>query len=145
MKFLERLKNGLLKTKSSVMKQIDQVFSAFVRVDEDLFDELEEHLIESDVGVETTMEILDRLRRTLKEQRITDPVAAKAALLSILADMIGEGESLNLGDGLTVILMIGVNGVGKTTSIAKIANYLKNTEEKKCFFLSFCRHIIHID
>ncbi len=131
MKFFERLKTGLAKTKKSIIKQIDQVFSAFVKVDEDLFDELEEILIEADVGVETTMEILDRLRQTLRERRITDPAEAKNVLSEILSDMIGEGAPLNIGDGMTVILVIGVNGVGKTTSIAKIANYLKNVEGKK--------------
>ena len=122
MNFFERLKSGLSKTKNSVLKQIDGIFSRFTRIDEDLFDELEELLIEADVGVETTMEILDTLRETLKEKRISDPDTAKAELVDILSGMIGEGEPLKICGGMTVILVIGVNGVGKTTSIAKITN-----------------------
>ncbi|MBO4264977.1 MAG: signal recognition particle-docking protein FtsY [Clostridia bacterium] len=131
MNFFEKLKNGLSKTKSAVSKKIDSVFSAFVKIDEDLFDELEETLIEADMGVETTEEVLDELRARLKEKHITEPDECKNELVSILSSLVGEGEALDLSQKPSVILVIGVNGVGKTTSIAKITNYLKNTENKK--------------
>ncbi len=126
MGFFEKLKQGLSKTKNSIVAQVDNLFKSFVKVDEELLEELEEILIMADVGIGPTEEIIDRLRDTIKEKRISDPEECKAELKSILIDMIGQGEPLNLSTTPAVILVIGVNGVGKTTSIAKIANLLKS-------------------
>jgi len=130
MGFFEKLKAGLQKTKEAVFKQVTSLFSRYTAIDDDLFDELEEILITSDVGVGTTEEILDRLRSVIKQDKITEPEDARIALMHILADMIGEGEPLNLSTSPSVVLVIGVNGVGKTTSIAKIANLLKKDGKK---------------
>ncbi len=131
MKFIEKLKAGLQKTKKALADGIENIFRAFVRIDEDLFDELEELLITSDVGVEMTEKILDNLRDTLKAKRITDGQQAKQELFQILRDCIGEGGEISFEPGkMTVILVIGVNGVGKTTSIAKISSMLKEENKK---------------
>ena len=130
MGFFEKLKNGLIKTKNAIVGKIDSIFKAFHKVDEELFEELEEALISADLGVETTEEILDTLRDTVKEKRITDPADVKRELLSILRSMIGEEESLHLDTTPSVILVIGVNGVGKTTSIGKISYELKRQGKK---------------
>ena len=130
MGFFEKLKEGLSKTKNSMMQKVDDLFKAFVKVDEDLLEELEELLIEADVGVNTSVEVVDELRETIKSERISDSEEAKAALRKILANMIGEGEVLKLDTKPSVILVIGVNGVGKTTSIAKIAKLLKDDGKK---------------
>lgn len=130
MGFFDKLKQGLLKTKSAIVGKIDGLFKKFVKVDEDLFDELEELLISADIGVNTTMEILDSLRETVKEKRIKEPEDVKRELFDILRSMIGEHEPLDLSTTPSVILVIGVNGVGKTTSIGKIANDLKKNGKK---------------
>ncbi len=121
MGFFEKLKGGMQKTKDALMGRIDSVLQSFVKIDEDMLDELEETLITADVGVDTTMEILDELRRRIKAERLTEASEAKAALRDIISGMIGEGEPLNLSTKPAVILVIGVNGVGKTTSVGKIA------------------------
>ena len=130
MGFFDKLKQGLIKTKNAIVDKIDSLFKSFVKVDEDLFEELEELLISADIGVNTTMEILDELRDTVKENRIKDPDEVKKCLFDILRRMIGEHEPLNLSTKPSVILVIGVNGVGKTTSIGKIANDLKHSGKK---------------
>lgn len=130
MGFFDRLKNGLLKTKSLIVDKIDNVFKMFTKVDEELFDELEELLISADIGVNTTEKILDELRESVIDNKIKEPEAVKEELFSILRRMIGEHEPLNLSTKPSVILVIGVNGVGKTTSIGKIANDLKSKGKK---------------
>ena len=130
MGFFEKLKSGLFKTKNAIVNKIDGLFKKFAKVDEDLFDELEELLIEADIGVMTTEEILDELRDTVKENRIKEPEEVKAELLSILRRMVGEHDPLDLSTKPSVILVIGVNGVGKTTSIGKIAAELKSQGKK---------------
>ena len=125
MGFFEKLKEGLTKTKNAIFKQVDNLFKSFVKVDEDMLEELEELLIMADVGAASSEEIISRLREKIKEDRITDPGECRIALRDILVDMIGEGEPLKLDTKPSVILVIGVNGVGKTTSIAKIAHRLK--------------------
>ena len=130
MSFFEKLKNGLEKTKSSIFGQVNNLFKAFVRVDEDLLEELEELLIAADVGFESTEEIIDKLREKIKDERLSDAEETKEALIEILKGMIGEGEQLNLSTTPAVILVIGVNGVGKTTSIAKIAHHLISSGKK---------------
>ena len=131
MGFFEKLKAGLSKTKKALSDGIENIFKSFVKIDEDLFDELEELLITSDVGVEMTELILDRLRDTLKTKRITDSELAKKELVAILREMIGEGGEIEFEEGkMTAVLVIGVNGVGKTTTIAKLANSLKADGKK---------------
>lgn len=125
MGFFEKLKNGLFKTKSAIVGKIDSLFKRFRKVDEELFEELEELLIGADIGVQTTEEILDRLRETAIDQKITDPEQVKDALYDILRGMLGEHEPLDLHTTPSVILVIGVNGVGKTTSIGKISHELR--------------------
>ena len=130
MAFLDKLKNGLLKTKNAIFGQIDNVLKAFVKVDEDLLDELEELLITADVGVNATEEILDELRARIKDGRLKEKEDVVTALREILVDMIGEGKPLVLDSKPSVILVIGVNGAGKTTSIGKITNILKKQGKK---------------
>ena len=130
MGFFDKLKSGLSKTKQSVFGQVNELFKSFVKVDEDLLEELEELLIMADVGVASTQEIIARLRDKIRDERISDSDEARAALRAILEDMIGEYQPLDLSAKPSVILVIGVNGVGKTTSIAKIANNLKADGKK---------------
>ena len=130
MGFFEKLKSGLAKTKDALFKKVDDLFKSFVKVDEDMLEELEELLIMSDVGATSSEEIIERLRDKIRDERIVDPEDCKAALRDILVDMIGEGEPLRLESKPSVILVIGVNGVGKTTSIAKIANRLKQNKKQ---------------
>ena len=124
MAFLDKLKAGLSKTKAAIFGQIDEVLKAFVKVDEDLLEELEELLIMSDVGVGATEEIMERLREDVKSGRLKEKDQVTDALKAILEDMIGEGGELELTTTPAVILVIGVNGAGKTTSIGKISNRL---------------------
>ena len=126
MGFFEKLKAGLSKTKNAVVGQLDSLFKGFGKVDEELLEELEEILITADVGVNVTESIIDELRGRIKKGKLTETAAVKEALMELLAEKIGEGEPLKVGTTPSVILVIGVNGVGKTTSIAKIANVLKN-------------------
>lgn len=126
MGFLDKLKNGLKKTKNAVMGQLDDVIKSFRKVDEDLLEELEEVLICADVGAESTEYIIDELRDRIKSGNIKEPDDVRAALAEILRELVGEGEELKLDTHPSVILVIGVNGVGKTTSIGKIAANLKS-------------------
>ena len=130
MGFFEKLKSGLFKTKNAIVAKIDNLFKSFHRIDEDLFDELEELLISADIGVNTTEEILDTLRDLVRENRYTEPEDVKNELVSLLRSMIGEHEPLKLDTTPSVILVIGVNGVGKTTSIGKISAELKSQHKK---------------
>lgn len=130
MGFFDKLKNGLLKTKNAIVGKIDSLFKAFRKVDEDLFDELEELLISADVGVNTTEDILEELREFVKENKIKEADEVKNELLNIMRSHIGEHEPLNLSTKPSVILIVGVNGVGKTTSIGKIAKDLKSKGKK---------------
>ncbi len=126
MGFFEKLKLGLSKTKNAIFKQVDNLFKSFVKVDEDMLEELEELLIMADVGAASSEDIIEQLRERIRDERITDPEQCRLALCDILVGMIGDGEGLNLETTPSVILVIGVNGVGKTTSIAKIAHRLKS-------------------
>ncbi len=130
MGFFESLKRGLSKTKNSIFGQINNLFKSFARVDEDMLEELEEILICADVGFDTTEEIISRLRDRIKEEHLKEPEDALKALKEILRDIIDDGTPLDLTTTPSVILVIGVNGVGKTTSIAKIANVLKDEGKK---------------
>ena len=125
MGFFDKLKSGLTKTKNAVFSRVDSVVKSFVKVDEDLLEELEEALICSDMGAECAEKVIDELRDAVRDGRLKEPDDVKAALKKILRSLIGEGEELKLYTKPSVILVIGVNGVGKTTSIGKIANSLK--------------------
>ena len=125
MGFFERLKEGLRKTKESIFGQVNSIFKHFAKVDEEMLEELEEVLIASDLGVNVTKTILETLRDRIKEKHISDPEEARRELIAILEDIIGENEGLQLDTKPSVVFVIGVNGVGKTTSIAKMAHLLK--------------------
>ena len=113
MGFFEKLKNGLFKSRNSFFGRIVSLFKR--GIDDETLDELEEILISADVGVNSTEEILDRLRERVKEEKITDGEEATAILKEILVEMIGETKPLDLSTEPSVLLVIGVNGVGKTT------------------------------
>jgi len=130
MGFFDKLKRGLSKTKNAIVGKIDDIIKSFRKVDEELFEELEEALISADIGVYTTEEILDRLREIAIDKNIKDSEIIKAELFNILKEMVGEHEPLKLETKPSVILIIGVNGVGKTTSIGKIAAELKSQGKK---------------
>lgn len=131
MGFFEKLKQGLNKTKESFDSKINNVFSNFRKVDEELLDELEEALIMSDVGVETSNKIITNLRNKIKKEKIEDEQAVKQALRDEIKNVLEEVDNtLKLETTPSVILVVGVNGVGKTTSIGKIANRLKQDGKK---------------
>lgn len=131
MGFFDKLKQGLQKTRKGITEKIDQVLVSFGKVDEELFDELEEILITSDIGVETSMKVMDGLRKKVREDKITDPLKVKGILKDEIKGILGGNDSrLDINLTPAVILVIGVNGVGKTTSIGKIAYMLKNEGKK---------------
>lgn len=131
MGFFEKLKNGLTKTKTSFDEKMNNVFSNFRKVDEDLLEELEEALIMSDVGVETSTMIIQNLRDRIKKENLKDAEDVKEALRKEIQAIFDKTENkLNLETKPSVILVVGVNGVGKTTSIGKIANRLKMDGKK---------------
>ncbi len=130
MSFFDKLKKGLQKTKEAIFGKVEEFVKSFVKLDDEFFEELEELLIMADVGVNSAEEIIEKLRDKIKEDKINDGNDAKDALREILVEMIGDGEPLNLSTTPSVILVIGVNGVGKTTSIAKVANVLKKDGKK---------------
>ncbi len=130
MGFFDKLKSGLNKTKNAIVGKIDSIVKSFRKVDEELFEELEEALISADIGVYVTEEILDRLRDTVKDKNIKESEEVKNELFAILSEMVGDHEPLNLSTKPAVILVIGVNGVGKTTSIGKISAEHKSQGKK---------------
>ncbi len=130
MGLFSKIKMGLQKTKSSMMNAVEDMLGAFTKIDDDLFDELEEILIMSDVGVQTSSKICDLLREEVKSQRVTDPSKIKGMLKEIVSGMLAGGEELRISTKPSVILVIGVNGVGKTTTIGKLAALLKSQGKK---------------
>lgn len=130
MGFFSKIKEGLNKTRASISNGVNSILNSFTKIDEELFEELEETLVMSDVGVATSSEICDRLRKKIKETGATDPKEIKGMMKEIIAEMLGENEGLSLITKPSVILVIGVNGVGKTTSIGKIAAQLKREGKK---------------
>jgi len=125
MGFFSKIKSGLQKTKNSIIEGVNSVINSFTKIDEDLFEELEEMLVMADIGMATAGEICDRLRAKIKEQGITNPTEIKNLMHGIITEMLGEDEGLKLNTKPSIILVIGVNGVGKTTSIGKMAARLK--------------------
>ena len=131
MGFFDKLKQGLGKTKTSFDEKINNVFSSFRRVDEDFLEELEEVLIMSDIGMDTSIKIVNELRKTIKKENLKDEEDVKSALRKEMQSILDEVDnSLNLETKPSVILVVGVNGVGKTTSIGKIANRLRKEGKK---------------
>ena len=130
MGFFSKIKEGLNKTRASISNGVNSILNSFTKIDEELFEELEETLVMSDVGVATSTEICDRLRKKIKETGITDPKEIKGMMKEIIAEMLGENEGFSLTTKPSVILVIGVNGVGKTTSIGKIAAKLQSEGKK---------------
>ena len=134
MGFFEKLKQGLSKTSKNIASKIDSVLAAFGKIDEDLFEELEEALIMADIGVDTTMEIIERLRKDVRQGRITKPEEIKERLVEIIGEMMeSDVLPMRLDTKPSVILMIGVNGVGKTTTAAKLAKIYKDQGKKVIF------------
>lgn len=130
MGFFSKIKEGLKKTRNSIAEGVNSIINSFTKIDEELFEELEETLVMSDIGVATSTEICDTLSKKIKEQGVTDPILVKGMIKEIIAEMLGEDEGLKLDTKPSVILVIGVNGVGKTTSIGKISAQLKAKGKK---------------
>ena len=131
MGFFDKLKNGLTKTRESIAKLVNNVFSVFVKVDDELFENLEEALIMADIGVETSTYIIEKLRDNVKHKHITDGNLVKEELKSIISEILSALDTtVNTSTTPSVILVIGVNGVGKTTSIGKIASHYKSMGKK---------------
>ncbi len=131
MGFFDKIKSGMAKTRDALSNTLGSVFSGFSQIDDDFYDELEESLILADLGVETATKAANRLRKTVREQHLKTPEKAKEALKQILVEMLNVGDTaLNLTTTPSVVLVIGVNGVGKTTTIGKIAKQLVSQGKK---------------
>lgn len=130
MGLFSKIKEGLKKTRDSVLSGVNGIINSFTKIDEELFEELEETLVMSDIGVQTSSEICDKLRKRIKETGITDPSEIMGLMKEIITEMLGEDEGLRLETKPSVILVIGVNGVGKTTTIGKLSLRLKNEGKK---------------
>ena len=128
--FFEKIRDGLRKTKDSVIAKMQLVLNAFTKIDEDLFDQLEETMIMGDMGAETSIEICDQLRKRVKERGITDPKQIMGLIQEIISEMLGEDQTLQLQTKPSVIMVIGVNGAGKTTTIGKLCHQLKEDGKK---------------
>lgn len=125
MGLFQKIRDGLRKTKDNMVKGMQRVVNSFTKIDEELFEQLEETMIMSDMGVETSMQICDTLRKRIKERGITDPAQIMELIQEIIAEMMGEDVGLNLSTTPSVILVIGVNGAGKTTTIGKLCHQYK--------------------
>ncbi len=129
--FFSRLVQGLSKTRDNIVSGIDSIFSGFSTIDEDFYEELEETLIMGDLGIQTTMSIMEDLRKKVKEQHIKEPSQCKQLLISSIREQMNLGENAYEFENRTsVVLVIGVNGVGKTTSVGKLAGQLKDNGKK---------------
>ncbi len=126
-----RLLQGLAKTKNNIIGRIDGILKSYTKIDEDLLEELEEVLITADIGMNTTLEIIDKLRDMIKERGVKDPIEVKNLLKEIIRDILSEGDNtLKIEPSPAIIVMVGVNGVGKTTTIGKLAQKYKNENKK---------------
>ena len=126
MGIFQKIRDGLKKTRDSVVKGWRKLLGSFTKIDEDLFEQLEETMIISDMGAETSVQICDLLRERVKERGITDPRDIMGLIQEIVAEMMGEDEGLDLSTTPSVVLVIGVNGAGKTTTIGKLCHQLKD-------------------
>lgn len=125
--FFEKLKDGLSKTKNNLTEKITDMLSGAMTIDEDLYEELEEILITADIGVETSLHIIEKLKEKIRENKVKDPALVKDYLKEVIIDILGEENGTIRPDKTpAVVLVIGVNGVGKTTSIGKISSKLKD-------------------
>ena len=130
-KFFAKLVSGLSKTRNSIVSNLNSIFTGFSHIDDDFYEELEEILIMSDIGVNTTEEILENLREQVKELKIKEPMECKELLIKNIEEQMNLGENAyDFENEKSVILVIGVNGVGKTTSIGKLASQYKNNGKK---------------
>lgn len=126
-----RLMEGLSKTKSNIMGRVDDILNSYTKIDEDLLEELEEVLITADVGLTTTMDIIDQLRVMIKKRGVTDPLEVRDLLKEIISNILTEGNpKIEIDPSPAVIVMVGVNGVGKTTTIGKLAQKYKKDGKK---------------
>lgn len=125
MGLFSKIKEGLKKTKDSMINKMQRVVNSFTKIDEELFEQLEETMIMSDIGVETSVEICSRLRKKIKEQGVTDPALIMDLIQEIVAEMMGNDTSLDMSTTPSIIMVIGVNGAGKTTTIGKLCHQLK--------------------
>lgn len=131
----DKLKTGLTKTRDSLTDKINETLKLAITIDEDLYEELEEILIMSDIGMDTTVEIIERLRKRIRQEKINDPQEVKPAMKAVIEEMLLEGDDREVDENKKkVMLIIGVNGVGKTTSIGKLA--AKNKAEGKKVLLA---------
>ncbi len=130
MGLFSKIKEGLKKTRDGVVGQINSMLKSFTKIDEELFEELEELLVMADVGVKTAQNICDEIKIKVKEQGVTDPQQIMSMLESLIADMLREGNEMLLNTKPSIILVIGVNGVGKTTTIGKLANHYVSNGKK---------------
>ena len=129
--FFSRLVEGLNKTRENIVSGMDSIFSGFSAIDEDFYEELEETLIMGDLGIQTTMSVLEDLRKKVKEQHIKEPAECKQLLIDSIREQMDLGENAyEFGNRKSVVLVIGVNGVGKTTSVGKLAGQLKDEGKK---------------
>ena len=127
----DRLKQGLTKAKQGITDRIDEVLKAYTKVDEELLEDLEEVLITADVGVNTTMDIIEKLEDVIRTKKITDPQDVREELKLIIEDILSKDDTkLDASHSPTIILMVGVNGVGKTTTIGKLAHRYKSEGKK---------------
>ena len=130
MGLFSKIKEGLKKTKDSMINKMQRVVNSFTKIDEELFEQLEETMIMSDIGVETSVEICSRLRKKIKEQGVTDPALIMDLIQEIVAEMMGNDISLDMSTTPSIIMVIGVNGAGKTTTIGKLCHQLKSEGKK---------------
>lgn len=127
----EKLKTGLTKTRDSFTDKVTDILNLAVKIDDDLYDELEEILVTADIGVETSMEIIERLKKKIKEDKVKDPTQVKPCLKAVILEMLTADKASDLFDkDKNVLLIIGVNGVGKTTSIGKLSSKFKSDGRK---------------
>jgi len=130
MGFFSKIKAGLQKTRDAMMQKFQAIINSFTKIDEEMFEQLEETMIMSDMGVETSVEICDRLRKLVKERGVKDPAQIMNLIEEVISDMLGEETELDLSTKPSVIMVIGVNGAGKTTTIGKLCHQFRNDGKK---------------
>lgn len=130
MNFFQKIKDGLSKTKQAMISRFQKVINSFTKIDEDLFEELEETMIMSDIGVDTSVEICEQLRKKVKERGITNPNEIMGLIQEIIADMMGDDTAIDISTTPSIIMVIGVNGVGKTTTIGKLCYQYRQQGKK---------------
>ena len=130
MSFFKKLKEGLFKTRNNISAKIESVINSFTRIDEEFFETLEEILISGDIGIETSQKLCDDLRQEVKTHGVTDPFEIRELLKNIMIESLTDENELLISSKPSIILVLGVNGVGKTTTIGKLAYRLKNDGKK---------------